>query len=123
MKHKYIDIGHGISVSVPIREAQDFTQRMHAETQGMNFDQLNNWIQAQHYNYPTKIRPMPMGEEENNIIRFGDAEGRYADPNYSGHAGQGGQANTAGSAPASLYIPIWIPLSILFLMLASLISA
>lgn len=121
MKQKFINVRNGISVSVPISEAQDFTERMHAETQGMNFDQLNNWIREQHYNYPTKIKPIPMTQAERDIIKFGDAEGRYADPGYSGNQGGGG-AGEAGQ-PGSVRIPIWIPLVILFLMLVSLIGA
>ena len=86
MDIEYVNVGNGVEVGVPKSQVAHFTGRMAQETQGMDFDGIMRWMREQHYNYPTKIKRIPMTDNEINIIRFGDAEGRYADPGYVARA-------------------------------------
>ena len=81
----------------------------------MSFDELIEWMTAGRYeHYPSKIKHIPISEDEESEISYYDAMGRDAAANQSG-SGNGSGGKTGGGAlpwPVIVFLGAILVLSI-----------
>ena len=82
----------------------------------MSFDELIEWMTAGRYeHYPSKIKDIPISEDERSEISYYDAMGRDAAANQSGSGSGTGSGTGGGFVPWPLIV---IPAVILLASIA-----